>query len=446
VDLMQRMLAIGAAAALVVGASPAMASFAGDADDLGREVLASNDGWAAADGGTTGGAAASAEHVYHAYTWEQFRAALDGEDGRGDTTPRIVYVHGMLDANLRTADGRVDCAAYEVDGFDMQDYIDAFDPAVWGTEEPVGPLEDARAASQAIQDKQVRQYVGSNVTIVGVGHDAGITGGDLTLRGSDNVIIRNLHLSDAYDCFTSWDPTDGDGAWNAQYDNLWLAESTHVWVDHNTFDDGADPPESLPLVYGHKFEVHDGLLDITNSADLVTVSWNEFRNHDKVDLVGSSNTRLADRGRLRVTFHHNLEENLGQRTPRVRYGDVHVYNNYYREPDAEGYSYSWGVGVEAEIVAENNFFQLAAGINPADVVHDWRPADRLGDAGLEESGTLLNGRTAAHRVSLVAAYNAAHDPDLPTTVSWEPIWHGEIDGTQAVPALVTANAGSGVIG
>ena len=168
-DLVQRMLAIGAAAALVVGASPAMASFSGDADDLGWEVLASNDGWAAAEGGTTGGAAASAEHVYHAYTWEQFRAALGGEDARGDTTPRIIYVHGMLDANLRTTDGRVDCAAYEVDGFDMQDYIDAFDPAVWGTEEPAGPLEDARAASQAIQDKQVRQYVGSNVTIVGVG-------------------------------------------------------------------------------------------------------------------------------------------------------------------------------------------------------------------------------------------------------------------------------------
>jgi pectate lyase len=412
---------------------------------FGREVLAPNDGWAA-DGGTTGGAAASADNVYHVSTWEEFRAALGGEDARGDTTPRIVYVHGMLDANLRTADGSVDCAAYEVEGFDMQDYIDAFDPAVWGTEEPSGPLEDARAASQDIQEDQVRQYVGSNVTIVGVGDDAGIIGAALTVRGSNKVIIRNLHLSDVYDCFTSWDPTDGDGAWNAEYDNLWLAESTHVWVDHNTFDDGADPPESVPLVYGRKFEVHDGLLDITNSADLVTVSWNQFRDHDKVNLVGSSNTRLADRGKLRVTFHHNNFENMGQRTPRVRYGDVHVYNNYYLEPDAAGYSYSWGVGVEAEIVAENNFFQLAAGVDPAEVVHDWRPADRLGDAGLEESGTLLNGWSENHRVNLVAAYNAVHDPDLPTTVSWEPTFHREIHATQAVPALVTAQAGVGVIG
>lgn len=449
-DFRQCLLVVGAAGALVVGAASAAtanpASGVGRHRDLGREVLARNDGWAAAQGGTTGGAAASAQNVYRVDTWQELRAALGGEDARGDTTARIVYVHGMLDANSRTADGSVDCAAYEVEGFDMQDYLDAFDPAVWGTEEPAGPLEDARAASQHIQDQQVRQYIGSNVTIVGVGDHAGITGAALTVRGSDNVIIRNLHLSDAYDCFPSWDPGDAGGTFNSEYDNLWLAESTHVWVDHNTFDDGANPPESLPRVYGAKFEVHDGLLDVTNNSDLVTVSWNEFRDHDKVSLIGSSNTRLTDRGTLRVTFHHNLYENVGQRTPRVRFGDVHVYNNYYVEPDAAGYVYSWGVGIEAEIVAQNNYFQLAAGINPADAVADWRPADQLGDAGLEESGTLLNGRSRHHRVSLVAAYNAEHDPDLPTTVSWEPTLHRKIHPTQAVPALVTARAGAGVIG
>ena len=33
---------------------------------------------------------------------------------------------------------------------------------------------------------------------------------------------------------------------------------------------------------------------------------------------------------LRVTLHHNLFESIGQRTPRVRFGKVHVYNNLYR--------------------------------------------------------------------------------------------------------------------
>ena len=195
-----------------------------------------------------------------------------------------------------------------------------------------------------------------------------------------------------------------------------------------------------------KFEVHDGLLDVTNSSDLVTVSWNEFRDHDKTNLIGSSNTRAADRGKLRVTFHHNLWEDIGQRAPRVRFGDVHVYNNLYVEPDAEGYSYSSGVGAEAEIIAENNYFRLATGIDPADVVADWRTATQLHPSGLQESGTLVDGASAGHRVSLIEAYNAAHDPDLPTTVSWSPQYVERVDPAQAVPDLVTAQAGAGRIG
>ncbi|KGH48022.1 hypothetical protein IN07_04650 [Modestobacter caceresii] len=443
---LRRTLIVTAAGALAVTLAPTAASANGrdPGRDLGREVLGAQDGWAAAEGGTTGGSTADPAHVFHVRTWDEFRAALGGDAARGDTTPRIVHVHGVLDAQRRTADGAVDCASYEVEGFDMADYIAAYAPEVWGTEtEPTGPLEEARAASADVQEAQVRQYVGSNVTIVGVGRDAGIVGAALTVRGSDDVIIRNLRLSDAYDCFTAWDPTDGDaGAWNAAYDNLWLAESTHIWVDHNTFDDGQNPPEALPVVYGQKFEVHDGLLDITNSSDLVTVSWNEFQDHDKTNLVGSSNSRVADRGRLRVTFHHNLWEDIGQRAPRVRYGDVHVYNNWYVVSDPAAYQYSWGVGVEAEIVADNNFVQLAPGVDPASFVEDWR-GDVLDGAGLDESGTLVGSRSWPRRTSLVEAYNAVNDPDIPTTVSWTPTFVERIDPTVAVPALVKVKAGSG---
>jgi pectate lyase len=282
------------------------------------------------------------------------------------------------------------------------------------------------------QDAQIRQYVGSNVTLVGVGDDARIVGAALTVRGSENVVIRNIRFSDAYDCFPAWDPGDSGGTWNSEYDNVWLAESRRIWVDHNTFDDGDHPPAALPEHFGVKFEVHDGLLDITNSTDLVTVSWNRFVDHDKVMLIGSSDSREADRGTLRVTVHHNLFERTGQRTPRVRYGQVHVVDNHYVQPEPAGYTYHWGVGRESAILAENNYFDLADAIDPADVIAVF------GGTAISASGTLVNGRP----VDIVGAYNAAHDPDL-APVSWQPPYRLHVHPAHAVPGLVGAEAGAG---
>lgn len=433
----RRAIAATAAAALVPLALVVTAGPASGGDDHGRAVLAPNDGWASADGGTTGGAAADDEHVYRVSTWQEFRDALGGDDARGDTTPRIVYVEGMLDANT-TADGeRLDCADYADPEYDFDAYLETYDPdGEWGNRDPEGPLEEARERSHDNQDAQVRQYVGSNVTIIGVGENAGITHGSLTVRDSDNVIIRNLHLSNAYDCFPAWDPNDSGGNWNSEFDNLWIATSTHVWVDHNTFDDGDAPPQSLPTYYGQKYEVHDGLLDITNGADLVTSSYNVFREHDKMMLFGSTDNPRLDRGKLRITMHHNLIEDSGQRTPRVRFGEVDVYNNYYVEPDRDGFQYHWGVGVESQIYAENNYFSLADGIEPAEIIHEWRGSQ------LTDIGTLVNGRGAAHRVDVVAEYNAVNDPDL-SDVEWQPTLRTTVHPTQAVPGIVTDKAGAG---
>jgi pectate lyase len=41
---------------------------------------------------------------------------------------------------------------------------------------------------------------------------------------------------------------------------------------------------------------------------------------------GSSNT---DTDKLRTTFNHNFFDGTYQRNPRVRFGIVHVYNNYF---------------------------------------------------------------------------------------------------------------------
>lgn len=61
-------------------------------------------------------------------------------------------------------------------GYTLEDYLAAYDPDVWGWEEPSGPLEEAREASADAQAERVRVEVGSNTTVVGAGDDAEITG------------------------------------------------------------------------------------------------------------------------------------------------------------------------------------------------------------------------------------------------------------------------------
>ncbi|SMC66584.1 pectate lyase family protein [Kibdelosporangium aridum] len=403
----------------LVSAAPASADF----EHLGREVIGPRDGWAA---GTTGGSTATREHVYFVDSRSELVAALTG------TTPKIVYVRGTVEGNVDDADRPLRCSDYADPGYSLPAYLKQYDPATWGRVEPSGPLEEARARSQANQARRVIVPVGSNTTIVGLGDDATLLGLTLRIGGTDNVIIRNLRFEDAYDCFPQWDPLDGEtGNWNSEYDNLVLAGATHVWVDRCEFSDGGNT--SQPTYFGRKFEVHDGLLDVVNGADLVTLSYNHFHDHDKSLLIGNTDRPTYDVGKLRVTLHHNFFENLGSRAPRVRYGQVHVYNNLYVIPKAASYEYSWGVGVESRIYAENNYFQTGRDVSASTFAKWWK------GTALHATGTLVNGRP----VDVVAAHNAAFDPDLGTDVGWTPTLVARMDPTETVPREVRRKAGVG---
>ncbi|NUS29561.1 MAG: pectate lyase, partial [Streptomyces sp.] len=61
-----------------------------DARDISRDTLPVNDGWASEGAGTTGGAAADAEHVYVVTDRAGLVAALDG----GSATPKIIKIAG----------------------------------------------------------------------------------------------------------------------------------------------------------------------------------------------------------------------------------------------------------------------------------------------------------------------------------------------------------------
>ena len=411
----------------------ATAAGRGQESELARATLPPGDGWASSTTGTTGGAAATPERVFTVTNRQELVSAL-----AIGTVPKIIQVRGTIDANVDNAGTPLTCASYADPVYSIEAYLQAYDPAPdkWGRRAPSGPLEDARRRSQQNQQARVRINVTANTTLIGLGSDARIVGAHVRINNVDNVIVRNITFQDAHDCFPAWDPLDGStGNWNSQYDNISLTMATHVWVDHCTFNDGDNPDSGLPVYFGRLFQVHDGLLDITNASDLVTVTWNRFADHDKVMLIGSSDSATADRGKLNVTLHHNLFARLNQRAPRVRFGQVHVYNNLYDVDNPEGYSYSWGVGVESKLYAEDNFFRTAPGITPDRLIR------RFSGTAIHVGDTLLNGHSKHDHAALLEAYNAANEPDLSSNVNWTPSLDGVRHPPQALPGVVEHNAG-----
>ncbi|KAG9023882.1 hypothetical protein FRB95_012374, partial [Tulasnella sp. JGI-2019a] len=123
--------------------------------------------------------------------------------------------------------------------------------------------------------------------------------------------------------------------------------SSKVWVDHNDLSSDRD----------HDKDYYDGLLDITHGCFAITASYNILHDHWKSSLVGHSDSNGAEDVAIRVTFHHNYWYNLSSRLPSFRFGQGHIYNNYYLNSDA---------GIEtrdgAQLLVQNNVF---SGINKA---------------------------------------------------------------------------------
>lgn len=165
-------------------------------------------------------------------------------------------------------------------------------------------------------------HVRSDKTIIGQGNVV-LSGGGLYLYKSSNVIIKNLTIR------------------NSTEDGIGIHYSNTIWIDHCTIYDCAD-----------------GLIDITQASDYITVSWCKFYytgnyGHNYANLIASSD---SDNGsQYHVTFHHNWwGDYVVERMPSVRFGRVHVFNNYFNAP---GNNYCIRTRIDAEILVENNFFE-----------------------------------------------------------------------------------------
>jgi pectate lyase len=252
-----------------------------------------------------------------------------------------------------------------------------------------------------------RVDVGSNKTLLGIGEGATINGG-LVIKGSSaaavtNVIIQNLHIN---------------GARSALEDAVQVQFAHHVWFDHCDIYDGPD-----------------GNLDMTHAVNWATISWTIFRyspaympvspdegDHRFSNLIGHSDDNGGeDRGRLKISLHHNWwSDGVRERMPRVRFGEVHVYNNYYTSSDS---NYCVGAGSEAHLLVENNYFD---GVRTP---HRYINSADQGTAYVTERGNVYQ-NTSGDRVT--------GGGGQPFT---DPPYEANADPADSVPALVSRCAG-----
>ncbi len=194
-----------------------------------------------------------------------------------------------------------------------------------------GTISFAGASSSQIK-------VASNTTIFGADDHSGFTGGGLDLAGSSNIIIRNLVISKAVG--TDAVTIQGPG-------------STNIWIDHCDLSSEQHPDGAS----------YDGLVDITHAADLITVSWTRYSNHDDTGIIGHSDTNAAqDTGTLHVTYDHDLFQDVDA-GPRVRFGMVHIFSSFFERVTYYAAASTMGASVRVE----NNYFSAvtSAGLDPA---------------------------------------------------------------------------------
>lgn len=170
------------------------------------------------------------------------------------------------------------------------------------------------------------------------------------IKDASNIVIRNLHLTGIWE----WDE-ESHGDYDANdWDYFTIERTKGVWIDH--LETNAS---------------YDGLIDIKKNTEDITISYlfvngtpDEFietqildleRRYQEGDVTIPYYTRIRDAGAsvdtmiratatvkkgfnfgnttagtdfemINVTIHHTYFKNLQDRIPRLRKGDVHLYN------------------------------------------------------------------------------------------------------------------------
>ena len=179
----------------------------------------------------------------------------------------------------------------------------------------------------------------NDITILGADGSAANFGIHIA-ASSSNIIIRNMTIA--------LTPGGGDSVM-ISLEGMSGGIPTNIWIDHNElYSSMADCPGAGDTAF-------DGMIDIKKGADNVTVSYNYMHDHHKMSLNGYTDDDSAVR---HVTFHHNLFENVGSRTPLQRHGYSHMLNNYFYRVMVSGINVRMG----GYSLVEANYFETV--LNP----------------------------------------------------------------------------------
>ncbi|MDQ0638889.1 pectate lyase [Pedobacter sp. W3I1] len=251
------------------------------------EAICSAKGWAAQNGGTTGGGEASATVVTN---YAALKSAIE------NTGIKVIQVNGTITV---PSGGRI-----------------------------------------SFQDQTGKTLFGSSGAKIVSADQTKAGSGIMYIKRCKNIIIRNLIF-------------EGPGAYDVDgWDNVTLDASTNVWVDHCEFRDGVD-----------------GNFDIKAASDFITASYCKFTylkapraggpggsdDHRFSNLIGSGDDVTSDRGRFRITFVRCWwAQGCVARMPRVRFGSVHIVNNYFNSTASKN---GIQAGLESNLLVESNVFE-----------------------------------------------------------------------------------------
>ncbi|NNN33320.1 polysaccharide lyase family 1 protein [Streptomyces sp. S3(2020)] len=318
-------------------------------------------GYATQNGGTTGGAGGT---TVRATTGTQIHAALCGR--ASSSTPIVIEVEGTINhGNTAKVSG-----------------------------------DSCNTAAGVIELKQI-----SNVTLIGVGSGAVFDQLGIHIRESSNIVIQNVTVQNVK---KSGSPTSNGG------DAIGMeSDVRNVWVDHVSL-----------VASGGESEGYDGLFDLKDNTQYVTLSYSTLRNSGRGGLINSSDSDLTS---SYVTFHHNLYENIDSRAPLLRGGTAHLYNNHYVSLNESGINSRAG----AKAKVDNNYFEDSKdvlGTFYTDLAGYW-----------QVSGNVFDNVTW----SAAGDENNPAGPDPVSNTSVSIPYAYTLDQASCVPAVVARTAGAG---